>query len=128
MRQTRKTNPKANFRHPAMNDALCRLLLGLEHRTRIRRAAPAKAVVIHVRGADAIPGRIDLLSFAPPNNAAVLIFAAAELACTSWRIARNRVLAACLVWPKEPFGGCDPSPWVVFGEAEAAAGAAESGL
>ncbi|WP_245310194.1 hypothetical protein [Rhizobium sp. R339] len=128
MRQTRKTNPKANFRHPAKRDALCRLSLGLERRSRIRRAAPVTAVVTHVRGADAIPGRIDLLSFVPQNNAAVLIFAKAELACTSWRIARNRVLAACLVWPKEPFVGCGPSPWVVPGESEAAAGAADSRL
>jgi hypothetical protein len=84
-----------------------------------------KAVVIHLWGADAIPGRADLLSFVPQNIAVVLIFAKAELACTSWRIARNRVLAACLVWSKDPWTGCGSSTWVV-GESEAAGGAAES--
>ncbi|WP_245441883.1 hypothetical protein [Rhizobium phaseoli] len=113
------------MRHPAMRHALCRLSRELERRSRIRRPALAKAVVIHVRGADAIPGRI-LLNFAPQDKAAVLIFAKAELACTSWRIARNRVLAACLVWSKEPWGGCGSTPWLVPGESEAAAGAAES--
>ncbi|WP_237358723.1 hypothetical protein [Rhizobium phaseoli] len=126
MRQANKADPKANFRHPAMRHALCRFSRGLERRSRIRRPALAKAVVIHVRGADAIPGRIDLRNFAPQDTAAVLIFAKAEFACTSWRIARKRVLAACLVWSKEPWGFCGSSPWVVPGESEAAAGAAES--
>ncbi|MET3757556.1 hypothetical protein ABID08_004937 [Rhizobium binae] len=86
----------------------------------------AEAVVIHVRGVDIIPGRADLPSFALQDNAAALIFAKAELACTSWRIARNRVLAACLVWSKDPWGGFASSAWVVPGESEAAACAGES--
>ncbi|WP_245449581.1 hypothetical protein [Rhizobium leguminosarum] len=65
------------------------------------------------------------MNFAPQNNAAVLIFAKAELACTSWRIARNSVLAARLVWSKDPWGGCGSSTGVP-GESEAAAGVAES--
>lgn len=90
------------------------------------RPALTKAVVIHLWGADAIPGRADLLSFALQDNTAALTFAKAEFACRSWRIARNRVLAACLVWSNDPWGGCGSSLWAVAGESKVAAGAAAS--
>lgn len=75
-----------------------------------------------------IPSRGACLSFILQDNAVVLIFAKAELACKSWPIARKSVRAARLVWSKDPWGGCGSSPWVVPGESEAAACAAESGV
>lgn len=70
--------------------------------------------------------RIDLLSFVLKNEAIVLVFAKAELAFKSWRSARNRLLAACRVCTKVPWGSCGLSPWAIPGESEAAACVAES--
>lgn len=71
------------------------------------------------------PNRIDLLSFVLKNKAIVLVFANAELACKSWRSACNRLLAACRVWPKDPWA-CGLSAWVVPVESVAAIWLAKS--
>jgi hypothetical protein len=86
----------------------------------------ARAVVIHLVEADVVSRRIDLLSFVLKNEVIVLVFANAELACKSWRSARNRLLAACRVWTKGPWGSCGLSAWVVLGESEAVTCVAES--
>ncbi|MBB3520861.1 MULTISPECIES: hypothetical protein [Rhizobium] len=93
-----------------MNDALPRLSRGFERRPRIPRQALTEAVVSHLWGAEVTADRLDLVSFVFNNKAAALILAKAELACKSWRIAPNSVLAARLVWSKDPWGGCGSSP------------------
>lgn len=73
-----------------------------------------------------VSSRIDRLSLVLKNEAVVLVFAKAELASKSWRSARNRLLAACRVCTKVPWGSCGLSSWVIPGESEAAACIAES--
>lgn len=73
-----------------------------------------------------VSSRIELLSFVLKNEAIVLVFANAELAAKSRRSARNRLIAACRLCTKVPWGSCGLSLWVIAGESEAAAGVAES--
>jgi hypothetical protein len=58
--------------------------------------------------------RLDLLNFVPKEEAAALAltFVEMEIACKSWRSARSKLRAACLLCPNGPGGRWGWSAWV----------------